>query len=389
MLVNLETEKLAKVGIPTTVSTVFNMNEIEEENIDITWGGVRLYVKRPCNRELVISKTDIFNKGIFENGEYKRIRSLQISKRVVPSINQRISYFIRANLSLINSKSKEEEYFFGDKEITIKPDETRITAPHPIDVKIKGVKINITKDTFKPGDNIEIQYALENYRDLRVELIQDVNTICQCPEFWKQCVHNKKKPPVQKTVSELKNPPSNGKMIIQIPKDAEPSHNYLYEYQISLGVKHRIGDQNSWYLRIEATNFSDEKTQFTVPLYIKKDKEDEFDLFSPPLGEKSKALEGLIVTGKEINLINKSIDGNIIKLILKNTSKQNLEGVTVQITGIKSEFFELPPLMVGKVTWKSNGDIEILYDKFSEDVTNFQLKIEDNNQISVQKNISL
>ncbi|MHA1384849.1 MAG: hypothetical protein ACTSR3_13950 [Candidatus Helarchaeota archaeon] len=389
MLVNLETEKKAKVGIPSTVLTTFNMNEIEENEIDVTWGGIRLYIKRPCARELIISKNDIFSKGIFENGVYKRIKTIPISKRVVPTIESRISYFIRANISLINKKTKNEEYFFSDETITIKPSDAEVNVPHPIDVKIKGVKINIAKDNFKPGEEIGIEYTLENYRDLKVELNQDITTICQCPEFWKQCVHNKKKPPILKAISELKNPPTNGKLLLKIPEDAEPSHNYLYEAQVSLGVKHRIGDQNNWYLKIEATNFSGEKTQFTIPIHIATPKSEESDLFVSSVGEKSKVLEGKIITSNEIVLTNKTVDGHIIQLTLKNNSKHNLEGVTIEIKGIKAELFELPPIMEGKTKWDSNSEIKIVYDKFSEDVTNFQLKIEDNNQNSVSKNITL
>ncbi len=386
MLVNLETEKIAKVGIPTTVSSKFNMNELEEEQIDITWGGVRLYIKRPCAKELIISKNDIFYKGIFENGTYKRLRSIPISRRVVPSIDSRITYFIRANLSLINNKTKQEENYFSDKSIFIKATATERMSSHPIDVKIKGVAISISKDTFMPDENIDLEYTLENYKELNVELIQDINTICQCPEFWKQCVHNKKKPPIQKAKSNIKNPPTNGKLNLKIPTDAEPSHNYLWETQVSLGVNHRVGDQNSWYLKIEATSFKGEKTQFTIPINIIEGKVTEPDLFSPIVGEKSNAL-GKIITPDQIELVKKEIDGNSIKITLKNKTKNNFEGVTIQVSGIQSEFFELPPNMLGKIKWDSNQDITVNY-KYNPDITMLQLKIEDNNQNTVSKNIS-
>ncbi|NVM01359.1 MAG: hypothetical protein HWN67_03430 [Candidatus Helarchaeota archaeon] len=388
MLVNLETEKIAKVGIPTTSSSTFNMNELEEEQIDITWGGLRLYIKRPCKKELIISKSDIFYNGLFENGIYKRLRNIPISRRVVPSIGSRINYFIRANLSLINNKTKQEENFFSDGSIVIKPAATEPISSHPIDVKIKGVAINISKDSFKPEEAIEMEYTLDNYRDIQVELIQDITTICQCPEFWKTCVHNKKKPPIQRAVSNIKNPPTNGTLILKIPKDSEPSHNYLYETQVSLGVKHRIGDENNWYLKIEATSFTSEKTQFTIPINIIKGRTEETDFFAPSVGEKGKALGAKIIIGKEIGISSKVIDGNIINLSLKNNSKYNFEGVTIQITGIK-EFFEMPPKMLGKIKWDSNQLINISYDKFSSDLTSIQLKIEDNNQNTVSKNISL
>ncbi|MFX0133248.1 MAG: hypothetical protein ACFFDN_06365 [Candidatus Hodarchaeota archaeon] len=387
MLVNLETEKIAKVGIPTTVSSIFNMNEIEETYIDILWGGVRLFIKRPCAKELIISKNDIFYKGIFENGVYKRLRSIPISRRVVPSINSRISYFIRANLSLFNNKTKNEENYFKDDTIVIKPVTSEPTSSHPINVKIKGVAITIPKDCFVPDEIFDLDYNLENYRDLNVELIQDITTICQCPEFWRQCIHNKKKPPIQRTALNIKNPPTIGKLNFKIPKDAEPSHNYIWETQVSLGVKHRIADQNSWYLKIEATSFKGEKTQFTIPINIIEGKIIEPDLFSPIIGEKSKALEGKIITPDQIELVKKEIEGDNIKITLKNKTKYNFEGVTIQISGIQSEFFELPPYMIGKIKWDSGKDITVSY-KYNPDITMFQLKLEDNNQNTVSKNIS-
>lgn len=387
MLINLETEKIAKVGIPTTVSSRFNMNEIEEEQIDVTWGGVRLYIKRPCAKELIISKNDIFYRGNFENGIYKRFRSIPISRRVVPSIESRITYFIRTNLSLINKKTKQEENYFSDESILIKKTATERISSHPIDVKIKGVAINISKDSFMPDETIDLEYTLENFKELTVELIQDITTICQCPEFWKQCIHNKKKPPIQRANSTIKNPPTNGKLNFKIPADAEPSHNYLWETQVSLGVNHRVGDQNSWYLKIEATNFNGEKTQFTVPINIIEGKVTEPDLFSPIVGEKSKALEGKIITSDQIGLVKKEIEGDNIKITLKNKTKSNFEGVTVQVSGIQSEFFELQPYMLGKIKWDSNQDITVSY-KYNPDITMFQLKIEDNNQNTVSKNIS-
>ncbi len=389
MLVNLETEKIIKVGIPTTVLATFNLNEIEDDRIDITWGGVRLYIKRPCKKELIISKNDIFYNGVFENGKYERLRNIPISKRVVPSIESRISYFIRANISLINKKTKQEEYFFSDKDIIVKAVDTEPSAPHPINVRIKGVAIKISKDSFEPGTRIEVDYTLENHSILIVELYQDLNLICQCPEYWKQCVHNKTQPPIKKAASEIKNPPTNGKLTLTVPKDAEPSHNYLYEAQVSLGVNHRIGDINGWYLKIQATSSSGEKTQFTVPIQIIKGKVEEAELFAPSLGGKSKVLEGKIITGNQIGLVKKTINENIINLFLKNNSKQNFKGITIQITGIKSEFFEMPPIMLGKIKWDVDQEITISYDKFSQDLTSLQLKIEDNNQNSVSKNIFL
>ena len=85
-------------------------------------------------------------------------------------------------------------------------------------------------------------------------------------------------------------------------------------------------------------------------------------------------------------VVDKKIEGNKTNFKLKNNSKTDFEGVTIKLTGIKEMFFELPPIMIGKKSWKGNEEISISSDETSPNIE-YQILVEDNNGIEISKKL--
>ena len=102
-LVKLELNDLNKgsvfIGNKLNVKVNFNF----EDKTDILWSGIRLITNPPCAKELQVSKEEIFNKGIFEAGEYIREKAILIKSNFVPTIkNRNLNYFLKLILKNIN-----------------------------------------------------------------------------------------------------------------------------------------------------------------------------------------------------------------------------------------------------------------------------------------------
>ena len=67
-LVELQSTTVAKIGIPVPVIINFNLDVFENE-VKVLWAGIRLYLNRPCKKNILVSKTDVFSNGTFENGK--------------------------------------------------------------------------------------------------------------------------------------------------------------------------------------------------------------------------------------------------------------------------------------------------------------------------------
>jgi hypothetical protein len=90
-----------------------------------------------------------------------------------------------------------------------------------------------------------------------------------------------------------------------------------------------------------------------------------------------------------ITILGYEVETNEIIFKLKNLSNQELEGITVTITGIQSMFFETATWVVGKKKWNPSEILEIPYKRHSKDIDSYQFLIESNSGISVKKECNL
>ena len=80
-----------------------------------------------------------------------------------------------------------------------------------------------------------------------------------------------------------------------------------------------------------------------------------------------------------------SIDSDMesYKIRIKNTSNEDLIGVSVQLSGLQKGLFETAPSLTGFNTWKKGEEKEIEY-KTKQDISAIVSVIEDNSQKSIR-----
>ncbi|MDD1778734.1 MAG: hypothetical protein LUQ65_11265 [Candidatus Helarchaeota archaeon] len=383
--VKLEAEAEAFIGTSAIVQTTFNL----PDNIKIFWAGSRIYAKRPCGRDIVISRADIFCEGQLEKGLYLREKTLPISNRVPPTVKERnLTYHIRSEINMIKPGTKsEEEFFFSDTPVLLKSMPVPISEAAPVSVSLKGIKINMAKDHFQPGETITLDYEIEKFKDLEVDLVKDANVTCYCPDYAPTCIHIKPTPPAIEQLVKASNLTA-GSIQLTLLTFIELSHRFVWEPPEKTRWKETYGDYVNWVLEIIGTRISSEVVKFQIPIYIeaKPTVQDSTLFFSKQA--KPPALQNILIPDM-IQTLKPSQDGNRLTISLKNDSKNTLQGVTVKIVPIESEFFEMPPYLTGISEWKSTAVIQAFHHNVGKNVKTIQLLIEDNRGNAINKRVSL
>jgi hypothetical protein len=383
--VKLETEAEAFIGTSATVQTIFNL----PDSVKIFWAGSRIYAKRPCGRDIVISRADIFCEGQLEKGSYIREKTLPISNRVPPTVKERnLTYHIRSEINMIKPGTKsEEEFFFSDAPVFLKTTPILGSEAAPVSVSLKGIKINMDKDHFKPGETITLDYELEKFKDLEVDLVKDANVTCYCPDYAPTCIHIKPNPPSIEQFVKASNLTS-GSIQLTLPTFIELSHRYIWEPAEKTRWKDTYGDYVNWMLELIGTRISNEIVKFQIPIYIEtKYTSEDLALFVSKQ-TKPPALQKILIPDM-IQALKPSIDGNRLTIGLKNDSKDTLKGVTVKLIPIESEFFELPPYLTGINEWKPATVIQAFHRNVGNNIKTVHLLIEDNRGNAINKRVSL
>ena len=383
--VKLETEEEAFIGTSAIVQSTFNLLD----NTKIFWAGSRIYAKRPCGRDIVISKADIFCEGELEKGSYIREKTLPISNRVPPTIKERnLSYHIRSEINMVKPEKKsEEEYFFTDTPILLKAMPTKPSEGAPVAVSLKGIKIDMEKDHFQPGEIIRLDYELEKLKDLEVDLIKDANVTCYCPNFAPTCIHIKPKPPSIED-SEKAGNLTTGSLQLALPSFIELSHRYVWEPPEKTRWKETYGDYVTWMLEIIGTRISNDLIKFQIPIYIEAAYNLEDSALFSSKQTKSPALQKILVPDL-IQTPTYDLDGKNLTVTLRNDSKDTLYGITIKIVPIESEFFELPPYLTGVNEWEPTTEIQAFHHNIKETIKAIQLTIEDNRGSVINKRLNL
>ncbi len=383
--VKITSEPEAYIGTSVVVKNIFSL----PEDIQIFWAGSRIYAKRLCGRDILISKVDIFCKGQLQQGEYIREKTIPISNRVPPSVKERnLGYRIRSEISMVKPGTKsEEEFFFSETPIILKASPGKSVESRPVDLSITGIKIHMDKDHFQPNETIKIDYKLEHFKELEIDLVKDANITCNCPDYAPTCIHIKPKPPsVEKAVkaSNL----TQGTLQIQLPSFIELTHRFQWEPPEKTRWKETFGDYVNWLLEVVGTRISGENVKLQIPITIyKKPTPENGELFSSkqasgPIFQKFLAPESIDIELTEL-------DRNHLTIGLRNNSKTILNGVTVKIIPLESEFFELPPNLTGINTWKPNNIIQAYHSNIGKNIKNIQVLIEDNIGNIINKNFNL
>ena len=364
-----------------------------EEDADIIWSGIRLITNPPCAKELQVSKEEIFSKGNFEAGEYIREKSLLIKSNIVPTIkNRNLNYILKLILRQPNPINPEDDLVISkthDVEIKARDSGLQAKSPKPISFSISGLNILLTKDIFKPGETIKIGYTSEELKQIEVRLLQNSNLVCYCEAYGQNCSKVEELPPAIAGDARTQNFDKDF-LLLKVPEVAEPSHNYLWSPSEKEQFGFRYGAYTKWSLLVigkKKPEYGLEPIKLEVPITISSGpisaERVQVDFFSEGNAGASSLFDGISKFQKTYKVL--SIDSDIDKYILriKNTSKEDLQGVTVKITGLQEGLFETAPILKGFNIWKNGEEKEIIYET-KKNVTALISVLEDNSQQSIR-----
>jgi len=376
------------IGDKLNVSTKFHF----DEKTSILWSGIQLLAHSPCFKEIQIAKNEIFCKGKFEPGDYNRDRTLLITNNVVPTIKSRnLNYEIKLTLRQPHPLHPEEEDLLIHKthEVIIKTKQFGLKKkPNPISFSMSGLNLMISKDLFKPGETIKINFTSDVIKSIEIRLLQEANVVCYCDAYGQNCRKVEELPPAiagDAKTSDI----DKGYLLLKIPERAEPTHNYLWEPTEKEHWGFNFGDYSKWFLQILAKpKTGRELIKFDIPITITpspiEQENEELDLFSKTPGSAPSLFEGVSSKFQKTFKIT-SIDSDLEKYILhiKNISKSKLEGVTVKVIGLQEALFETAPILAGFNEWDVGVEKEIEYHT-KQNISALISIFEDNSQKSIR-----
>jgi len=377
------------VGDKLNIRTKFGF----DEDTTLKWSGIRLITNPPCLKELQINKEEIFSTGFFEAGKYIRDKAMLIKNNVVPTIkNRNLEYLIQLILRKENPINPEDDLVVKktqDIDINLKEAKVQAIKQNPVSLSISGLNINITKDVFKPGETIKINYSSQNLKEIEIRLLQKANLVCYCEAYGKTCRKVEELPPAIAGDVKTKNT-EKGFLLLKVPEVAEPSHNYLWEPTEKEYWGLKYGDYSQWSLMIigkKKPEFGRDIIRFEMPITIVASPIDEekegIDLFAGGGGVPS-LFDGVSSKFQKVYKVN-SIESDMEKYTLKieNISKEDLEGVTVKLSGLQEGLFETAPILTGFNKWKKGEEKEIIYET-KQNISALISIIEDNSQKNIR-----
>ncbi len=374
------------LGDKLNVRTTYNF----DDDSSILWSGIRLLTHPPCLKELQITKEEIFSKGRFEKGEYVRDKSLLIKNNVIPTIkNRNLEYEIKLILRTPHPHNPNDDLVINKTqkiEIKAKNSSLQLLKPNPLSLSISGLSVNISKDVFRPGETIKINFSSNELKQVEIRLLQKANVICYCEAYGQTCSKVEELPAA--IAGDSKTSDMNKEfLLLKIPEIAQPSHNYLWEPHEKEYWGMKYGSYVKWFLMFigkPKPEFGKEQIKFKVPITIlaKPVGEDEIgvDLFSKGSTGAPSIFDGVSSKFQKIYKII-SIDSDIERynVKIKNTSKEALHGVSVNISGLQEGLFETAPTLTGFNRWEAGEEKEIIY-KSKQNITALICVIEDNSQ---------
>ncbi|HUW91057.1 MAG TPA: hypothetical protein VMV43_11150 [Candidatus Nanopelagicaceae bacterium] len=374
------------LGDKLNVRTIFNF----DEDSSILWSGIRLLTHPPCLKELQITKEDIFSKGNFEKGEYIRERALLIKNNVIPTIkNRNLEYEIKLILRQPHPNNPDDDLVINKThkiEVRVKDTSDQIIKPNPLSLSISGLNVNLSKDVFKPGETMKINFSSNELKQVEIRLLQKANLVCYCNAYGQTCSKVEELPP--SIAGDSKTSDMNKEfLLLKIPEIAQPSHNYLWEPHEKEFWGMKYGSYVKWSLHFigkPKSEYGKEIITFKVPITIVaksvSGNKVGVDLFSKRATAAPSIFDGVSSKFQKVFKIT-SIDSDMEKysIKIKNISKDSLKGVSVKTSGLQEGLFETEPTLTGFSSWESNEEKEIVY-KSKQNITALICIIEDNNQ---------
>ncbi|MFW9991031.1 MAG: hypothetical protein ACFFD4_03120 [Candidatus Odinarchaeota archaeon] len=365
-----------------------------QQPIKAWYGGIELRSERPCGRNFVLAKEDLFCEGILKQGTYIRERNLFITTSAVPTVPDRhFKYKVAADVT-IREANKPEIQLSDENPLVVEPRLPEIPKGRPSEISMRGIKIFMASDIVAKGDEITLSYDIESYagiKKLAFSLQKQASIRCACQSFRHVCRYINPIP-AEALEEILVQNPDKGKVVFKTIKELEDTHDYFWRAQEMSSIP-IMGDSVNWIINIKGGGKNGEMINFQLPVKI-----------LTPLAEKETMKEGSAlfsdqipdqdaddVLVRKIKLVKHGVKEGYPVFRLKNTSGKKLSGITVKIAGIRNELFEWGPWMEGFSDWHSQEEIELLYTKKGapNDLTGYQLTIEANNSNEIKIPVTL
>jgi hypothetical protein len=382
--IKIDFPREAVIGQPVIVKIGIDM----EAPVAVRYAGLRLNAIRPCEKPLIIDHRELFCNGKFDASHYARSVSLVLPPKIIPSSTQRgIKYKIEAYSRVAGDTLKDvgDQEYFDAGEITIIEDrnKNKILEVNPVVLAIKGLKLNLQKDIYHPGETIKITFEARDLKELKILLMQRSNILCNCTQYGKVCTRVPRIPSSAAGVARTNNP-TTGFLLLQLPRAAELSSRHQWEPTDKTTWNDKFGDFNEWYLAVTGVKYTNEEINFDIPIEIDEgriasEKQDTVPFFESPssLNDAGKAFFPAFQV-KKLKIVGIERRDEDISIRLKNEGTTTFHGCTCRVTGIKDMFFETTPFMSGFACIDPGSVINLEGIKVTPGITEVAIEIDSN-----------
>ncbi|MBN2152510.1 MAG: hypothetical protein JW839_13745 [Candidatus Lokiarchaeota archaeon] len=387
MELKIDFPQRASIGQPVRVKVRVAIDG-EAGVAEVRYTGVRLSAIRPCEKPLIIEQREIFCSGKFEAGEYARSVSFALPANVVPSSAQRgVRYKMEAYSRVPGGEGEagsDQEYFdAGEIALVENRNKNKVLEVNPVVLAIKGLKLNLQKDIYRPGETIKITFEARDIKELKVLLMERSNILCNCTQYGRVCTQVPRIPPSAAGAAKVASP-TTGFLLLQIPKSAELSTRHEWEPKDRTTWNDKFGDFNEWYLAVTGTKYSGEDISFDIPIEIDEgrittEKQEEvpfFETSATAMASEEPFKPAFQV--KPLKLAGIARRDDEIDVTLSNEGTSAFHGCTCKVTGIKDLFFETKPYMAGFSAIEPGASKKIGGIKLAKGVTEVTIEIEAN-----------
>jgi len=372
----------AVIGQPIVANVKLSINGISS----MKYAGLRLSAVRPCEKPLVIEQKEVFCQGSFAKGVYSREIPVFLPARLVPSSSERgikykIEFYSRIPVSTADDSSDQEYADAGEIVLVEERNKNKALEVNPVILAIKGFKLNLQKDIYRPGETIKINFEAKDLKELKIQLMERSNLLCNCTQFGRMCTQVPSIPPSTASASKVSNPTA-GFMLLQIPKNAELSARHEWEPKDKTTWSDKFGDIKEWYLSVTGMRYSGEDINFEIPIEIgegniageKRENVQFFETSSSALkSEPGKQLFQI----KKLKIVAVKTKAEGISISVKNDASTVFHGCTCRVTGLRDQFFETTPYMIGFSTIEP-GAVMDLDAKLAKGITEINLEFDSN-----------
>lgn len=369
---NLKLKAPQQASIGQTIDLEASVAIEGELDHDIAFVGLQLNAIRPCDRPLLIDQREIFCKGAFKPATYTRRVAIALSPRIVPSSQRRgITYTLDLFSRLAGEKNQAGQEMNEKREIRLLAEATsnKGVDVNPVVLAIKGMKLSLQKDVYRPGETIKIDYEITgaDLRQLKVVIMQRSNITCKCTQYGRVCTKVPDIPPSPAGAVKSNNP-TTGFMLLKVPAEAEVSARHEWEPREKTTWSDKFGDYNEWYLHVIGAKMNGALVEFEIPLEVddaipKTEKRDkDIDFFEMDSSTLDSAKQTPILVPRKISISQLKVHDHEIEMMMAIDGHDLLQGCTCKITGLKG-FFETPPFMAGLGDIKAGKETSVKFPK--------------------------